>query len=154
MRGKQAPKRVVVPDSKYNSTTITKFVNKIMKNGKKSTAQRVVYGALDVISEKTKSNPLEIFETALQNVGPALEVRGRRIGGANYQIPYPVNPERKLALAMRWILESVRSRKGSAMAEKLAQELIEASNNQGAAIKKREDVHKMAEANRAFAHFA
>ena len=154
MRGKQAPKRIVVPDSKYNSTTITKFVNKIMKNGKKSTAQRVVYGALDVISEKTKSDPLEVFETALQNVGPALEVRGRRIGGANYQIPYPVSPERKLALAMRWILEAVRSRKGSAMAEKLAQELIDASTNQGTAIKKREDVHKMAEANRAFAHFA
>jgi len=154
MRGKSAPKRVVAPDPKFNSVTIAKLINYVMKRGKKTTSQAVVYGAFDLISEKTKQDPVAVFDRALKNVTPILEVRSRRVGGANYQVPIEVRGERKLALAFRWLLLAARNRKGSPMAEKLADELIAASKNEGTAIKKREDVHRMAEANRAFAHFA
>lgn len=140
---------------KFNSVRVEKFINSVMWDGKKSTARKVVYDALDIIKEKTKTdNPVEIFDTAIRNVGPAMEIRSRRVGGANYQVPREVRPERKQALAFRWILIAARAAKGKPMAERLAQELIAASNNEGPAIKKREDTHKMAESNKAFAHFA
>jgi len=154
MRGKQAPKRVILPDPKYSNVLVAKFINYVMQGGKKSTAQKVVYNAFDIISEKTKQDPIEVFDAALKNVGPALEVRSRRIGGANYQIPVPVRGDRRTALTYRWILTAARSKKGKPMAERLANELMDAANNEGDAIKKRGDVQKMAEANRAFAHFA
>ncbi len=154
MRGKAAIKRKIKPDLKFNSVQVGKFINFLMRKGKKSTAQRVMYGAFDVMKEKTGLDPLELFDKAMKNVAPTLEVKGRRIGGSNYQIPMPVRAERKMVLASRWIINAARSRKGIPMSEKLAQELIDASNNVGEAIKKRQDVHKMAEANRAFAHFA
>ena len=154
MRGKQAPKRIIRPDPKFNSTTIAKLVNYIMKRGKKTVAQAVVYGALEQIAAKTKQEPIAVFERALKNVTPILEVRSRRVGGSNYQVPVEVRGERKLALAFRWLLLAARARKGKPMAEKLAEELMAASKGEGTAIKKREDVHRMAEANRAFAHFA
>ncbi len=140
---------------KYNSTRVEKFINSVMWDGKKSTARKVVYDALDIIKEQTKvENPLEIFETAIRNVGPAMEIRSRRVGGANYQVPREVRPERKNALAFRWILLAARGGKGKPMAQKLATELIAAANNEGSAIKKRDDTLRMAEANKAFAHFA
>ena len=140
---------------KYNSVRVEKFINSVMKDGKKSTARKVVYDAFDIIKEKTKTeNPVELFETAIRNVGPAMEIRSRRVGGANYQVPREVRPERKMALAFRWILLAARGGKGKPMAEKLAQELISAANNEGSAIKKKEDTLRMAEANKAFAHFA
>lgn len=129
-------------------------MNQIMSRGKKTTAQRVVYGAFDIIAEKKKKPPLDVFTAAIRNVSPLLEVKSRRIGGANYQVPVEVKGDRKLALAMRWIIGASRHRKGKPMAEKLAQELMDAADKQGEAIKKRDDVHRMAEANRAFAHFA
>jgi len=145
----------VTPDLKFNSLRVEKFINSVMWDGKKSTARQVVYDAFDIIKEKTKTdNPLEVFETAIRNVGPAMEIRSRRVGGANYQVPREVRPERKQALAYRWILIAARGGKGKPMAEKLATEIIAASNNEGSAIKKREDTIKMAEANKAFAHFA
>lgn len=145
----------VSPDLKFNSLRVEKFINSVMWDGKKSTARQVVYDAFDIIKEKTKNeNPLEIFETAIRNVGPAMEIRSRRVGGANYQVPREVRPERKQALAYRWILIAARGGKGKPMAEKLAAEIISASNNEGSAVKKREDTLKMAEANKAFAHFA
>lgn len=140
---------------KYNSTKVEKFINSVMWDGKKSTARKVVYDAFDIVQEKTKAeSPLEVFETALRNVGPAMEIRSRRVGGANYQVPREVRPERKQALAYRWILQAARARKGMPMANRLAEEIIAASNNEGPAIKKKEDTHKMAESNKAFAHFA
>ncbi|MDP1709860.1 MAG: 30S ribosomal protein S7 [Candidatus Komeilibacteria bacterium] len=154
MRGKRAPKRVIAPDPKFNSVTIAKLINYVMERGKKSVAQSIVYGAFDIISAKGKQDPIEIFEKAMKNVTPILEVRSRRVGGANYQVPVEVRGDRKLALAFRWLLGAASSRKGKPMAEKLAEELMAAAKNEGAAIKKREDVHRMAEANRAFAHFA
>lgn len=154
MRHKKAPKRQILPDIKYNNLRIAKFINYIMKNGKKSVAQKVVYRALDLASEKSKKKPLEIFEEAIKNVTPTLEVRSRRIGGANYQIPYPVRTERKFALASRWLIGAAKSRKGKPMAEKLAEEIFAAAKGEGAAVKKKTDVQRMAEANRAFAHFA
>jgi small subunit ribosomal protein S7 len=154
MRGKRAPKRQITPDPRYNSATIAKFINYVMVCGKKNTAQSIVYGAFDIIAEKTKKDPVEVFELAMKNVGPNLEVKGRRVGGANYQVPIQVKADRRMILASRWIIESARSRKGRPMAEKLAQELMEASNKEGVAMKKRENIQKMAEANRAFAHFA
>ncbi|MFA6391802.1 MAG: 30S ribosomal protein S7 [Patescibacteria group bacterium] len=154
MRGKQAPKRVIQPDLKYNSIVIAKFINLIMTRGKKSVAERVLYDCFDIIAEKTKKDPLEIFNLAMKNVSPVVEVKSRRIGGANYQIPIEVKGDRRQALAFRWIIGAAQSRKGKPMREKLAQELMEASENQGTAIKKKEDVHRMADANRAFAHFA
>ncbi len=155
MRGKKrAPKRKIKPDIKYNNANIGKFVNYLMERGKKTVAQTIIYDAFDIIAEKTKKDPVEVFETAFRNVGPALEVRSKRVGGANYQIPYPVKGDRKFALTSRWILSATKAKKGKKMSEKLAEELISASNNEGAAIKKKEDVQRMAEANRAFAHFA
>lgn len=155
MRRKVKNRNYPKPDFVYDSTKISKFMNCIMEEGKKNAARSIVYGALDFIKEKTKNDsPLEVFETALKNAGPTLEVRSRRIGGANYQVPREVRPERRQALAMRWIIEAARSKKGKPMHMKLAEELIAASNNEGEAIKKKENTHKMAEANKAFAHFA
>lgn len=154
MRGKQAPKRDIKPDPRFNNTQITKLINYIMRNGKKSVAQKVVYDCFEVISNKTKQDALEIFDKAIKNIGPSLEVRGRRIGGANYQIPYPVRAERKFTLACRWLLAAAKKRKGRSMGEKLAFEIMDAAEEQGEAYKKKVDTHKMAEANRAFAHFA
>ncbi len=154
MRGKQAPKRDIYPDPKFNNTQITKFINYIMTHGKKSIAQKVVYSSFEIISKKTKQDPLDVFDKALKNVGPSLEVRGRRIGGANYQIPYPVRQERKFTISCRWIITAAKKRKGKSMAEKLAMEIMDAATEQGEAYKKKIDTHRMAEANRAFAHFA
>lgn len=155
MRRKVKNRNYPKPDFVYNSTKISKFTNCIMERGKKNAARSIVYGALDLVKEKTKSdNPFEVFENALKNAGPTLEVRSRRIGGANYQVPREVRPERRQALAMRWIIEAARSKKGKPMHVKLAEEIIAASNNEGEAIKKKENTHKMAEANKAFAHFA
>ncbi|MFA6322396.1 MAG: 30S ribosomal protein S7 [Candidatus Buchananbacteria bacterium] len=151
---RKTPKRKIKPDIKYHSINIAKFINQIMRKGKKSTAQRVVYDCFALIAEKTKKDPLEIFDGALKNVGPDVEVKSRRIGGGNYQIPIAVSGDRRLALAFRWIIGASRTRKGAPMGQKLADELIAAYNKEGAAIKKRMDTYKMAEANRAFAHFA
>ncbi len=146
---------IVKPDLKYQSVRVEKFINSVMWDGKKSTARTVVYDALALIAEKAKTeNPVELFETAIRNVSPAMEIRSRRVGGANYQVPREVNPNRKQALAFRWILIAARARKGMPMAERLAAELMAAANNEGPAVKKREDTHRMAEANKAFAHFA
>lgn len=153
MRGKPAPKRDLLPDPKFNKEIISKFVNYVMQSGKKTTAQKIVYGAFDVISNTAKTDPMEVFEAAMRNVTPTVEVRSRRIGGANYQIPVEVRGDRRHALAFRWILEAARKKSGKSMQERLAAELLSASKGEGDAIKKREDVHKMAESNRAFAHF-
>ncbi|MFH0828597.1 MAG: 30S ribosomal protein S7 [Candidatus Kerfeldbacteria bacterium] len=154
MRGKQAPKREIAPDSRHSSTLIAKFINLIMQRGKKSVAQAIVYGAFDIIREKSKQDPLSIFDAAMKNVAPILEVKSKRVGGANYQVPIEVRGERRIGLAMRWIIGAAMNKKGKPMKVKLAAELMEASMNQGDAVKKRADVHRMAEANRAFAHFA
>ncbi len=155
MRRKIKNRNIVAPDIMYNSQKLGKFINNIMLNGKKETARKSVYKAFEIIKEKTGNpNPLEVFDTALKNAGPTVEVRSRRIGGANYQVPREVRPERRLALAMRWIIDAARSKKGAPIHEKLAEELILASKNEGSAIKKRDDTHKMAESNKAFAHFA
>ncbi|HEY4513682.1 MAG TPA: 30S ribosomal protein S7 [Candidatus Paceibacterota bacterium] len=155
MRRKIKNRNIVEPDFVYNSEKLEKFINYIMWSGKKQTARKVMYAAFDVIKEKTGNpNPLEVFDSALRNAGPMTEVRSKRIGGANYQVPIEVRPERRLALAMRWIRDAARGGKGKPMHLKLADELIAASKNEGAAIKKKEDTHKMAEANKAFAHFA
>lgn len=154
MRGKQAPKRKITPDPKFKRVDIAKLINKIMRGGKKTTAQKVVYDAMDYISKKTKRDPLEVFDTAIRNISPNLEVKGKRIGGANYQVPIVVTGDRKLTLAYRWLLEAARARKGSAMSARLGEEVIAASGGEGAAMKKREDVQRMAESNKAFAHFA
>ena len=139
----------------YNSIKIEKFINSIMQDGKKNTARKVVYGALDMVKEKEKvENPIEVFDAAIKNAGPLVEVRSRRIGGANYQVPREVRSERRIALAMRWLIDSARGRKGVKMAEALADEFIQASKGEGNAVKKRKDTHKMAESNKAFAHFA
>lgn len=153
MRRKQKAKRTILPDSKYQNIMVTKFTNYLMYGGKKNTAQKVLYGAFDIL-EKQKKNPLEVFEQAIKNVSPAVEVRSKRVGGANYQVPREVRGERKISLAFRWLINAARSRKGKPMSEKLAQEFLEASQNQGVAIKKKMDTHRMAEANKAFAHFA
>ncbi|MBU4422029.1 30S ribosomal protein S7 [Candidatus Parcubacteria bacterium] len=155
MRGKKkAPKRKIKPDVKYNNLQVAKFINYLMGRGKKTVAQAVFYDALDIIALKTKEDSLVIFETAIKNVSPQLEIRSKRVGGANYQIPFPVKGDRKFALASRWILGASRDKKGRRMAEKLAEELMAAAKNEGTSIKKKEDVQRMAEANRAFAHFA
>ncbi|MBI5559975.1 MAG: 30S ribosomal protein S7 [Deltaproteobacteria bacterium] len=148
-----ASKRKVLPDPKYNDTTVEKLINTIMREGKKSVAEGILYGALDIIKEKTKSEPLKVFKKAVDNVKPSLEVKSRRVGGATYQVPVEVRPDRKLSLAFRWIVSYAKSRGERGMTEKLAAELIDASNNKGGSVKKREDVHKMAEANKAFAHY-
>jgi len=154
MRGKQAPKRNIQPDPKFKNAQITKLINYIMERGKRSVAQKIVYDCFNIISNKTKQDALEIFDQAIKNISPSLEVRGRRIGGANYQIPYPVRTERRYTLACRWLIAAARKRKGRSMAEKLALEIMDAAQEQGEAYKKKVDTHKMAEANRAFAHFA
>jgi small subunit ribosomal protein S7 len=155
MRRKLKAKPKLVPDSVYESEKVAKFINYVMLEGKKTTARGVVYRAFEEIKEKSKNpNPLEVFETALKNTGPLMEVRARRVGGANYQIPREVRPERRQYLSMKWIVDAARGKKGKPMHEKLAEEIIAASNNEGEAIKKKENTHKMAEANKAFAHFA
>ncbi|OHA62045.1 MAG: 30S ribosomal protein S7 [Candidatus Vogelbacteria bacterium RIFOXYD2_FULL_44_9] len=144
----------IKPDQKYNSIKVSKLINYIMERGKKNAARDVVYGAFEAIAEKTKKDPLEIYEEALNIIGPSMEIRSKRVGGANYQVPHEVRPERRLALALRWIIDAARSRKGMPMRQRLAEELLLASKNEGEAAKKKDNVHKMAEANRAFAHFA
>jgi small subunit ribosomal protein S7 len=147
------PKREVEPDVRYNSVMVARFINKIMKDGKKSIAARIVYDALDIIQARMKRPPLEVMEDAMRNVSPVLEVKPRRVGGSTYQIPVEVSPGRRLSLAMRWLLAAAHNRPGKSMAEKLAGELMDAARETGAAVKKREDTHRMAEANRAFAHY-
>src|SRR3989338_3277054 len=152
MRGKRAPERKIIPDPKYGNLTVAKFINFFMKKVKKTVAQQCVYGAFDLL-EKQEKKPLEVFEQAVSNVSPQVEVRSRRVGGANYQIPMPVRGERQRALAFRWITKAAQASKGKTMAEKLAVELKNAAEGLGDAVKKKQDVHRMAEANRAFAHF-
>ncbi|PIR47543.1 30S ribosomal protein S7 [Candidatus Uhrbacteria bacterium CG10_big_fil_rev_8_21_14_0_10_50_16] len=154
MRGKKAPKRIVNPDPKFGNMMVAKLINYVMLDGKKTIAQDVVYNAFALISEKSKVDPIDIFTQAMDNVMPNLEVKSKRVGGANYQIPMPVRGDRRISLAFRWILNASRSKKGSPMAERLASELMEAAEGTGAAVKKKEDVQRMAEANKAFAHFA
>jgi small subunit ribosomal protein S7 len=146
-------KRVILPDVRYNSVHVQSFVNRILRNGKKSTATSLVYGAFDLIEERTQKPPLDIFEQALKNVSPMMEVRPRRVGGATYQVPMEVPSLRRFALASRWIIQSAKARSGKSFEEKLAAELMDAAGNQGASVRKREEVHKMAEANRAFSHY-
>jgi small subunit ribosomal protein S7 len=153
MRKKRAEKRRLEADRQYNDILVTRFTNNIMLDGKKSTARRLVYEAFSIISEKTKKEPLEIFRKALSNVAPLTEVRSRRIGGATYQVPVEVREDRRIALAIRWVKQYSKARRDKTMAQKLAAELIAAYNNEGASVKKREDTHRMAEANKAFAHF-
>jgi small subunit ribosomal protein S7 len=153
MRGKQAPKRIIEPDLKYNSQTVARFINKIMFRGQKETGRKLVYKAFDIIKDKLNTEPLNVFETALKNAAPLLEVKARRIGGATYQVPMEVRPERKVALSMRWIIGAARSGHGD-FSVLLANEVMNAFNNTGEAMKKREVLHKMAEANKAFAHYA
>jgi small subunit ribosomal protein S7 len=155
MRRKLKNKRKLHPDLVYSSTKVSKLTNYLMRKGKKNTARGVVYSALETVKEKTKTgNPIDVLELALKNTTPMMEVRSRRVGGANYQVPVEVRPERKTSLSMKWIIDAARSKKGKPMHIKLADEIISASKNEGEAVKKRENVHKMAEANKAFAHFA
>ena len=147
------PKREVLPDPVYGSVTVAKLINSIMLDGKKGTAQSIVYGAFDMIENQTGENPLEVFEKAMNNIMPLLEVKAKRIGGANYQVPVEVRPERRQTLGLRWLTKYTRARGERTMAERLAKELMDAANNTGASVKKKEDTHKMADANRAFAHF-
>ena len=144
----------ILPDPVYNNIDVAKFINQIMKKGKKTIARKIVYGSFDIIKEKTKKEPLEVFETALKNASPLLEVKSKRIGGATYQVPIEVRGDRKLALAMRWLIKGAKQKKGKPMKERLAAELMDSAYNVGWAIKKKRDTHRMAEANRAFAHFA
>ena len=152
-RRHSAEKREVIPDPKFGDIVVTKFMNSVMYEGKKSTAERIVYGAFDIIEAKTKSEPLGVFKSALENVAPAIEVRSRRVGGATYQVPVEVRAERRQALAIRWLISAARSRNDKTMVERLSSELMDAANNRGNAVKKREDTHRMAEANRAFSHY-
>ena len=147
-------RHIIEPDPVYNSVVVAKFINRIMERGKKTVARNIVYQSLEIIKEKTKKEAMEVFEEAISNVSPMLEVKSKRVGGAVYQVPREVRGDRKLTLAMRWISNAARAKKGKPMKEKLAQELMEAANNEGTAIKKKNDTHRMAEANRAFAHFA
>ncbi len=147
------PKKEVLPDPIYESKRITKLINQIMLDGKKSIAEKIVYGALDIVAERTGKDPMEVFEQAMKNVMPVLEVKARRVGGANYQVPVEVRPERRETLAIRWLTNYSRQRGGKGMREKLAAELLDAANNTGGAVKKKDDTHKMAEANKAFAHY-
>ncbi len=153
MRKRRAIKRDVLPDPIYNSKIVTKLVNQIMQQGKKGTAQRILYGAFDIVQEKTGKDAIEVFNEALENIKPALEVKSRRVGGSNYQVPIEVSDERAQTLALRWLINYAKLRNGKGMAEKLANEIIDAANGTGGAVKKREDTHKMAEANKAFAHY-
>ena len=153
MRKKRAVKRDVLPDPIYKSKVITKLINNIMKDGKRQKAESILYDAFDLIKEKTKKDPMEVYTKAMANIKPALEVKSRRVGGSNYQVPIEVNGERAQALSLRWLINYARLRNGKGMAEKLAYEIMEAADGTGAAVKKREDTHKMAEANKAFAHY-
>ena len=152
-RKKQAPKRIFYPDAKYKSTLLAKFINFIMFDGKKTTAEKIIYTALEKIKSKTKDDPIKIFNDAINNIRPNLEVRSRRVGGATYQVPVEVKTKRSQTLALRWLLTASRKRKNKTMSDKLLNELMDAAQNKGAAIRKREDSHKMAESNKAFAHF-
>ena len=152
-RRNRPEKREIIPDAKYSSKTLSMFINKVMLDGKKSTAERIMYNAMNLIGERTGRPPMDTFEQALRNATPAVEVKPRRVGGATYQVPVDIRAERRMALAIRWLLRSARARGGRSMAEKLAGELMDAATNQGATIKRREDTHRMAEANRAFIHY-
>ena len=153
-RRRDVPKREVAPDPLYNSALVTRFIATVMRDGKRSTAEHILYGSFDIIKERTGDDPLRIFKKAIDNVKPALEVKSRRVGGSNYQVPIEVNPNRRLSLAIRWVVGYARARgDGKTMREKLANELLDASNLRGGAVKKREDTHRMAEANRAFVHY-
>ncbi|MBB5518540.1 30S ribosomal protein S7 [Amphiplicatus metriothermophilus] len=152
-RRRRADKRVVHPDPKFGDRTVSKFMNYVMADGKKSAAEKIVYGAFDKIEQKLRRAPVELFKEAIDNVTPSIEVRSRRVGGATYQVPVEVRPERKLALAMRWIISAARARNETTMIDRLSNEIIDAAQNRGAAVKKREDTHRMAEANRAFSHY-
>lgn len=152
-RRRVVAKREVLPDPKYGNVTLAKFMNHVMVSGKKSVAERIVYGALDVVKERLNKDPVEVFEEALEHIAPLVEVKSRRVGGATYQVPVEVRPSRRTALAMRWLVEYSRNRGEKSMPARLAGELIDASQNKGGAVKKREDVHRMAEANKAFSHF-
>ncbi|MCD6150478.1 MAG: 30S ribosomal protein S7 [Deltaproteobacteria bacterium] len=152
-RRRDIPKREIIPDPKYRDVLVAKFVNRLMLDGKKSVAQNMFYQALDIVGERSKDEPFGVFKKAVENVKPLLEVKSRRVGGATYQVPVEVRPERKVALAIRWLIAYARSRGEKSMEQKLAAEFMDAANNRGAAVKKREDTHKMAEANKAFAHY-
>ena len=152
-RRREVPKRHILPDPKFGNETLAKFVNILMLDGKKSVAENITYGALDMIQERGNNDPIEVFETALENVRPTVEVKSRRVGGATYQVPVEVRPSRRTALAMRWLVEASRSRGEKSMGMRLAGELMDAFENRGTAVKKREDTHRMAEANKAFSHF-
>ncbi|BBD76654.1 30S ribosomal protein S7 [Hydrogenophilus thermoluteolus] len=152
-RRREVPKREILPDPKFGNVNVSKFVNVIMVSGKKSVAERIVYGAFEIIASKTNKDPLEVFSAAIENAKPLVEVKSRRVGGANYQVPVEVRPSRQLALSMRWLREAARKRSEKTMAQRLAAELMEAAEGRGGAMKKRDEVHRMAEANKAFAHF-
>jgi len=154
MPRRRITKREIAPDPEYGSVKVAKFINYVMRRGKKHLAQRIVYNAFKILKEKTKQDPLEVFEKAIHNASPIMEVRPRRIGGATYQVPIEVKGDRRFALASRWIIEAARSRQGKPMEQKLAEEILNAAQNTGSAVKKKENVHRMAEANKAFAHFA
>ena len=153
MRRRRQPKKEILPDSKFDNPIVAKLINYIMWDGKKSVAVGVVYDAFDIVSKKTKKEPLDIFDEAIKNTSPMLEVKSKRVGGANYQVPRQVKGDRRLTLSLRWIIQAARSRKGQRMAEKLADEIMQAAQNTGTAVKKKDDTHRMAQANRAFAHF-
>ena len=152
-RRRVAAKREILPDPKFGDVGLAKFINHVMESGKKSTAEKIVYGALEIVQEKSGKEPLEVFELALENIAPQVEVKSRRVGGATYQVPVEVRPSRRVALAMRWLVEFSRSRGEKSMRQRLAGELLDAAENRGNAVRKREDVHRMAEANKAFSHF-
>jgi small subunit ribosomal protein S7 len=152
-RRREVPKREITPDPKYRSETVAKFISVVMKSGKKSTAEKIVYGALNTMAERSKKDPIEMFNQALSNVRPLVEVKSRRVGGATYQVPVEVRSGRQTALAMRWVVEAARTRSGKSMAARMADELMDAADKRGNAVKKREDVHRMAEANKAFSHY-
>ncbi len=152
-RRRVVAKREILPDPKFGNVTLAKFMNHVMISGKKSVAERIVYGALDIVGEKLNKDPLEVFDEALENIAPLVEVKSRRVGGATYQVPVEVRPARRVALAMRWLVEYSRGRSEKSMPQRLAGELIDAAQSKGGAVKKREDVHRMAEANKAFSHF-
>jgi len=153
MRKRRAVKRDVLPDAIYESKVVTKLINSVMLDGKKGTAEKIIYEAFDMIKEKTGKNPVEVFEAAMENIMPLLEVKSRRVGGSNYQVPMEVRPERRQTLGLRWLTQYAKNRSGRGMASKLANEIMDAANGVGGAVKKREDTHKMAEANKAFAHY-
>jgi small subunit ribosomal protein S7 len=152
-RRREVPKRLILPDPVYHDTSIAKFMNVVMSHGRKTTAEKIVYGAFDVVHERTREDPVQVFHKAIENCKPMVEVKSRRVGGSTYQVPVEVRTERQVALAMRWLIAHARKRAGKSMRDKLANELIEASHARGGAVKKKEDVHRMAEANRAFAHY-